>query len=49
MRGTGAFADMIAQRFALACKKLGLKPREQALNCAAFRVPARSGDQLDMF
>ncbi len=49
MRGSGAFADIIAQRFALACKKLDLKPREYALNCAAFRVPERSGDQLDLF
>ena len=48
MRGTGAFADMIAQRFALACKKLDLKPRERSLNCAAFRVPARSGVQLSL-
>jgi hypothetical protein len=39
MRGSGAFADIIAQRFA----------REDALDCAAFRVPERSGDQLDLF
>ncbi len=49
LRGTGAFADMIAQRFALACKKLNLKPRDYTLNCAEFRTPERSGDQLDMF
>jgi DNA repair photolyase len=49
MRGSGAFADIIAQRFALACKKLGLHAREDALDCAAFRVPERSGDQLDLF
>lgn len=49
MRGTGAFADIIAQRFALACKKLELKPREHSLNCTAFRVPERSGDQLGLF
>jgi len=49
LTGTGAFADMIAQRFALACRKLDLKPREDSLNRDAFRVPARSGDQLGLF
>ena len=49
MRGTGAFADMIAQRFRLACKKLGLNQRDFELNTAAFRVPPRSGDQLGLF
>ncbi len=49
MRGRGAFADIIAQRFSLACKKLGLQPREDALDCAAFRVPVQNGDQLDLF
>ena len=48
-RGTGAFADIIAQRFKLACKKLDLKPRDYDLNCTAFRVPVRSGDQLGLF
>ena len=49
MKGSGAFADIIGQRFALACKKLGLKPRDYSLNCSTFRVPARSGDQLGLF
>jgi len=49
MFGTGAFADIIAQRFALVCRKLGLKPRDYDFNSTAFRVPERSGDQLDMF
>ena len=48
-RGTGAFADIIAQRFKLACKKLALKPRDYSMNCEAFHVPARSGDQLGLF
>lgn len=48
LRGTGEFAEIIAQRFALAGKKLGLQPRDYALNCAAFRVPERSGDQLEL-
>ena len=49
MRGSGAFADMIAQRFALACRKLGLQPRDYDLNCSAFQVPGQSGDQLNLF
>ncbi len=34
MRGTGAFADLLAQRFRLGCKRLGLNQREQ--------IPART-------
>ena len=49
MRGSGAFAEIIAQRFALACRKLGLQPRDYDLDCGAFRVPSKSGDQLDLF
>ncbi len=49
MQGTGAFADIIAQRFALACKRLDLKPRESELNSSVFRVPVCSGDQLGLF
>ena len=49
LRGTGAFADMIAQRFKLACRRLDLQPRDFELNTAAFGVPARSGDQLGLF
>ena len=49
MRGSGAFADIIAQRFTLTCRKLGLQPRDYDLNTNAFRVPPRSGDQLNLF
>ncbi len=49
LTGTGAFADMIAQRFALACKKLDLKPRDYELDTTAFTVPTQSGDQMDLF
>ncbi len=48
MRGTGAFADMIGQRFRRACRKLGLDSRDFELNTSAFRVPAKSGDQLGL-
>lgn len=46
MRGTGAFANVIAQRFKRSCQNLGLQARDYDLNCAAFQVPPRSGDQL---
>ena len=49
LSGSGAFADIIAQRFALACRRLDLKPRDYSLDNSAFRVPARSGDQLGLF
>jgi DNA repair photolyase len=49
LRGTGAFAEVIARRFQLACRRLELKPREYALNCNAFHLPVRRSDQLDLF
>ena len=49
MRGSGPFAEVIAQRFALACRKHDLKRREYALDCSAFRVPAQAGDQIELF
>lgn len=49
MRGTGQFADLLAQRFRLACKKHGFGPRALArLSTGQFRVPARRGDQLSL-
>lgn len=48
MRGTGLFADMIAQRFRIACKRLGLNRRQQDLDCSRFHPPPRSGDQLSL-
>lgn len=42
MRGEGIFADLLAQRFALACKRLGLDRREGfALDCRQFAPPGR--------
>jgi DNA repair photolyase len=39
MRGTGLFADLYRQRFALACKQLGLAPRHLALDTQRFTPP----------
>ncbi|MDZ7662634.1 PA0069 family radical SAM protein [Thiohalophilus sp.] len=49
MRGSGQYADLIAKRFALACKKHGLNRRTLELDCSKFRVPPRSGDQMGLF
>jgi DNA repair photolyase len=49
MRGRGPFADLVAQRFALACRRHGLDRGLPPLDCTRFRVPARSGDQLGLF
>ncbi len=49
MRGTGVFADLIAERFALSCKRLGLQNRrEDQLRCDLFKVPG-SVSQLALF
>ena len=49
MKGTGQFAEIISQRFSLACKKQGLRRRELSLNCDAFKIPLQSGDQISLF
>ena len=40
MRGEGAFAELIAQRFRIATRRLGLSDRSPKLDVAAFRPPA---------
>ncbi|MGA9853648.1 MAG: PA0069 family radical SAM protein [Gammaproteobacteria bacterium] len=48
MRGTGEYADLIAQRFKHACKKLRLlHSHRMQLSCVRFRVPSNSR-QLDL-
>jgi DNA repair photolyase len=48
MRGTGPYAELIAQRFALACRRLGFG-RGAQLNAGAFRLPPAAGDQFGLF
>ena len=45
MRGTGVFADLIARRFEVACRRLGLNAdRDRSpLDRSQFRPPARDG------
>ncbi|MDE1887024.1 MAG: PA0069 family radical SAM protein [Gammaproteobacteria bacterium] len=48
MRGTGEYAELIARRFALACKKFRLDNlRRMRLSCAHFQ-PAPGGPQLNL-
>jgi len=48
LRGSGPVAEVIAQRFRLACRRLGLDRSSHELDCSGFRVPPRSGDQLQL-
>lgn len=47
-RGTGPYADLIATRFRLALKRLGLNERRLALRTDLFRPPDKAGDQLSL-
>ncbi|MBI2240070.1 MAG: PA0069 family radical SAM protein [Magnetospirillum gryphiswaldense] len=50
MRGQGPFAQMLSQRFRLACRRLGLnRERGWAVDCSLFKPPPRAGDQLALF
>ncbi len=48
MKGAGPYADLIARRFALACKRLGLNRQRWDLDVSQFRPPRPAG-QLDLF
>ncbi|MEM9843324.1 MAG: PA0069 family radical SAM protein [Pseudomonadota bacterium] len=49
MRGSGRYAEMIAQRFRLAVRRLGLDQPQPDLRCDLFAPPPRAGDQLSLF
>ncbi|MCH8859027.1 MAG: radical SAM protein [Proteobacteria bacterium] len=50
MKGTGPYAELIAQRFAKACTRLGLAQGERfQLDTTLFRPPPMAGDQLALF
>ncbi|HWC63280.1 MAG TPA: PA0069 family radical SAM protein [Rhizomicrobium sp.] len=48
MRGTGPYAQMMARRFQMAVKKLGLNQPGRPLSVNHFRAPPRIGDQLSL-
>ena len=47
MRGEGVFAELLAQRFRLACKRLGFRPRDPAFGLDSSRF-APPGQQLSL-
>jgi DNA repair photolyase len=49
MRGTGPYAEMMARRFHLTAKRLGLNKPQPSLTLQHFRRPPRMGDQLNLF
>jgi hypothetical protein len=49
MKGTGEYSKLLAERFALACRRLGLNrgsPATRALDCSQFRVPPKALTEL---
>ncbi|MGH6815673.1 MAG: PA0069 family radical SAM protein [Hyphomicrobiaceae bacterium] len=48
-RGSGPYADLIARRFALALRRLGLDKRGPKLRTDLFRPPVPAGGQLRLF
>jgi DNA repair photolyase len=48
-RGTGPYAQLLAQRFRKACARLGLNAQKLQLDATQFQRPAQSGDQQDLF
>ena len=48
MRGAGAYAEMIAQRFSRIAKRLGFEDNLYDLRTDLFAVPPRAGDQLSL-
>ncbi|KXF90143.1 PA0069 family radical SAM protein [Phaeobacter inhibens] len=49
MRGEGPYAEVIANRFKTACKRLGLLQKSPESRCDLFAKPAQAGDQLALF
>ena len=49
MKGQGPLADLMAVRFQAARKRYGLEFAFDGLDLAKFKVPARAGDQGDLF
>lgn len=48
MTGSGPFAQLIAERFRLACQRHGLGKASQPLDTTLFQPPPMAGDQLDL-
>ncbi|MBO9435173.1 PA0069 family radical SAM protein [Ruegeria sp. R13_0] len=49
MRGEGEYAELIAKRFKVAVKRLGLKVKSDELRRDLFAKPPQPGDQMSLF
>jgi DNA repair photolyase len=49
MRGEGPYAELIAQRFEKAARRLGLDVAQPPLRCDLFRRPASESGQMSLF
>lgn len=49
MVGSGNYAEMIARRFRLSCKRLGFNSERFELDTTRFHIPAKHNDQLQLF
>ncbi|SHE62945.1 DNA repair photolyase [Pseudosulfitobacter pseudonitzschiae] len=49
MRGSGPYAEMVAQRFKVAVKRLGLQTAGTPMRCDLFRPPVLPGAQMSLF
>lgn len=49
MRGSGPYAELIAQRFNVARRAVGLESHGSELRCDLFQPPLGQGDQLALF
>ncbi len=49
MKGQGKWAELIAQRFKIACRRNGLHNDHPPLRRDLFAVPPKKGDQLSLF
>jgi hypothetical protein len=48
-KGEGPVAELIAARFAAARRRFGLDGEMPPMDLTAFKVPAKAGDQMDLF
>lgn len=48
MTGSGPVAQLIASRFTVACRRLGLNRQRAELDETRFRVPPKTGDQMSL-
>jgi hypothetical protein len=47
-RGSGPLAELLAKRFALAVRRLGLNREDRKLDTSRFRVPRHDAEQLEL-